>query len=185
VIVYVAFPGDPVALVSVCAIVVPVPETAPEIPAPLPATQVNVVPAVRLLKLIDVVNPEQMVAEEGVATATGVGLTVTTIETGDPGQEFAEGITLYVTVPAEAPVAVNVCVMLAPLPAAPPEAAVCVGAAQLKVVPARFPDNEMLVAVPEQIDCEAGLGVATGNGLTVIGTVIGLPGQPPDVELIV
>lgn len=35
----------------------------------------------------------------------------------------------------------------------------------------------MFGAVPEQIRSEAGVAVATGNGLTVITTVIGVPAQ--------
>jgi hypothetical protein len=74
--------------------VAPEPEVAPEIPAPLLATQVNVVPVVVLLKLTDVAAPEQIVALDGVAVTTGEGFTVTIMETGVPGQEFAVGTTL-------------------------------------------------------------------------------------------
>jgi hypothetical protein len=37
----------------------------------------------------------------------------------------------------------------------------------------------------EQIDCEAGVAVATGLGLTVIVTVIGVPAHPAAVGVIV
>ena len=42
-----------------------------------------------------------------------------------------------------------------------------------------------VVVFPEHIVCATGLGVTVGTGLTVIITFIGVPGQPPAVELIV
>lgn len=76
----------------------------------------------KLLKLTEVTPPEQIVDVKGVAVTNGTGFTVITTETGLPEQELAVGVTLYVTVPAEDPVAKSVWIILEPLPAVPPEA---------------------------------------------------------------
>jgi hypothetical protein len=69
----------------------PEPADAPE--APVSTTvQEKVVPETALDNATEVVVPEQMVCVDGVASATGIGLTVTTKVTGVPGQEFALGI---------------------------------------------------------------------------------------------
>jgi hypothetical protein len=67
---------------------------------------------------------------------------------------------------------------LLPLPAEPPDAPVCVGAAQLNVVPLTELLKEIDVAFPEQIDCPGGVATTFGTGLTVIVTLIGLPAHP-------
>lgn len=47
-----------------------------------------------------------------------------------------------------------------------------------KVVPAILLVRATELALPEQMLCEAGVAVADGIGLTVMVTVIALPGQP-------
>jgi hypothetical protein len=53
------------------------------------------------------------------------------------------------------------------------------------VVPVTVLVNAIDVAVFEQIVCVAGVAVATGLGFTVITTVIGVPGHPFAVGVIV
>jgi hypothetical protein len=144
-----------------------------------------VVPATVLVRFTEVAAPEHIVAAAGVAVIAGAGLTVMITGTDDPGHELAVGMILYVTVPAPAPVAVSACTILVPVPAAPPVAPVCVGAAQANVVPGRLPVSEILVVFPEQMVCATGLGVAVGTGLTVIVTVKVFPAHPPAEEVIV
>lgn len=72
----------------------PDPEVAPEMPVPLAAVQLKVVPPTVLVKLTEVAAPEQMVETAGVAVATGAGLTVITTGTEAPGQPLAVGTTL-------------------------------------------------------------------------------------------
>jgi len=60
---------------------------------------------------------EQMVWEDGVATAFGVGLTSTVAVTGVPGQPFAVGVIVKVTVTGALVVLVSV-PLIFPLPAA-------------------------------------------------------------------
>jgi len=60
---------------------------------------------------------EQTVCEEGVATAFGVGLTSTVAVIGVPGQPFAVGVIVKVTVTGAMVVLVSVPLMF-PVPAA-------------------------------------------------------------------
>jgi hypothetical protein len=76
------------------------------------------------------------------------------------------------------PVAVNVCAIVLPLDAVAPLAPVCEVTVHANVVPVTLLVNAILVAVPEHIVCVDGVAVAVGFGLTVIVTVIGVPGQP-------
>ena len=137
----------------------------------------KVVPATLLVNAIEVVAPEQIVCDDGVAVATGVGLTVIVTIMGAPGHPFAVGVTVYVAVPGVTPVAVKVCAMLDPLDAEAPVTPDCT-TVQLKVVPATLLLNAMEVVAPEQIVCEDGVAVTTGVGLTVMTTMIGVPGHP-------
>ena len=82
-------------------------------------------PATLLDNATDVVPPEQMVCDDGVAVATGVGLTVMVTVIGAPPQLFAVGVMVYTAVPAVVPVAVNNWEMLAPLPFVAPDTPVC------------------------------------------------------------
>jgi hypothetical protein len=81
---------------------------------------------------------------------TGLGFTVMVTCMGVPGQPLAVGVMVYTAVPATAPVVVNVCAMVAPLPLLAPETPVCV-TVQAKVVPATLLVNAIEEAVPEQI----------------------------------
>jgi hypothetical protein len=69
-----------------------------------------------LLNAIDVALFEQILCDVGVAVADGIGFTVTVTATVPPAQLPAVGVTTYVAVPAEVPVAVNVCVREVPEP---------------------------------------------------------------------
>jgi hypothetical protein len=82
-----------------------------------------------------------------------------------------------VAVPAVVPVAVSVWAMLDPELAVAPETPDCT-TVHAKVVPATGLLKATEDAVPEQIVCRAGVAVATGVGLTVMTTVIGVPGHP-------
>ena len=69
----------------------------------------NVVPMTLLVNAIDGAVPEQIVCEDGVAVATGTGLTVISIVILEPLHPLAVGKTVYLTTPAVVPVLVNVC----------------------------------------------------------------------------
>jgi hypothetical protein len=162
---------------STCEIELPDPPDSPVAPDDV-AVQVKVVPGMLLERATEVDVPEQIDAEEGVAVAVGFGSTVTVMATGVPGQEFAVGVTLYVTVPDVVPVAVRIWAIELPLPAEPPEAPVCTGDDQLNVVPATPLLRVMLDAAPEQIVWPGGVANTFGTGFTFTVTVTGLPGQP-------
>ena len=70
-------------MVSVCAIVVPLPGVAPKIPVWI-TDQEKVVPAIELVKTILVVEEEQRVVATVLAVATGIGFTLTFIRTDAP-----------------------------------------------------------------------------------------------------
>jgi hypothetical protein len=93
---------------------------------------------------------EQNVCEEGVAVATGLGLTVITTTIGVPLQPPATGVIVYVAVPGEVPVAVSVCAMLDPLAADAPLTPLW-DTVQEKVVPPILLVKEIAVALPEHI----------------------------------
>ena len=74
------------------------------------------VPDTSAVSAIDVAVAEQIVCDEGVAVATGLGLTVMVTLIGVPGQPAGEvGVIVYTAVPATKPVAVSDCAMLFPL----------------------------------------------------------------------
>ena len=79
------------------------------------------VPETGLESTTDGAVPEQIVCEEGVAVATGVGFTVTVTVIGEPEHPFAEGVMEYTAVPATVPELVITCAMLEPEPADAPE----------------------------------------------------------------
>lgn len=89
--VYTAVPTLVLVAVSVCAITVPVPAEAP-LTFVCVTVQANVVPPVLLLREIEVVLPEQILCDDGVAVTVGAGLTVTVAVMGEPGQPAAEGV---------------------------------------------------------------------------------------------
>ena len=82
----------PVA-VNVCAMLVPFPAVAPDTPL-CETVHANVVPPTLLARAIDVAAPEQIVCDDGVAVATGVGLTVTSMVNAEPLHPFAVGVTV-------------------------------------------------------------------------------------------
>lgn len=183
VIVYVAVPGTVPVVESDCAMDVPLPADAPETPD-WETVQEKVVPDTLPVSPMDVLLPEQMVCVEGVAVTTGIGLTVTVTVTGVPEQPLAVGVMVYTAVPGELPVADNVCATEVPEPAAPPDTPVCT-TVQLNVAVATLLVSAMEVTPPEQSVWDVGVAVTVGTGFTVIVTVIGVPGQPPDVGVIV
>lgn len=86
--------------------------------------------------------------------------------------------------PALAVVAVNVCAIVAPLPAEAPVMLVWV-TVQLKVVPLTPLVSAIVGVVSEQMLCDEGVAVADGIGLTVTVTTIGAPEHPAAVGVIV
>ncbi len=60
----------------------------------IPVVHVKVVNGVALDRTIFMEPVEHIVWKGGAAMATGVGLTVTTTFTGDPGHPFANGVTV-------------------------------------------------------------------------------------------
>jgi hypothetical protein len=75
VIVYTTVPAVVPVAVSVCAMADPLPDNAPEAPVCVTVHE-NVVPVTLLVRATPVTVPEQIVCDEGVASATGVGFTV-------------------------------------------------------------------------------------------------------------
>ena len=130
--------------------------------------------------------PEQMVCDGGVASALGSGFTNTVAVIDGPGQPLAVGVMVKVTVTGALVVLVNEPLMF-PLPLAGiPVTATVLFLVQLKVVPATAPDNKILViVVPEQMVCDTGAATAFGVGFTSTVAVIGAPGQPLAVGVII
>ena len=172
-------------LVSVCAIVEPLDALSPVIPPVIvPIVQLKVAPVTLLFNVIFVVVPLQIVV--GLAVVTfGFGFIVTTMFVGAPGQPFADGVTIYVTVPAVVPGLVSVCAIVDPLDAlAPVIPPVIDPIVQLKVAPVTLLFNAIFVAVPLQI--VVGLAVVTfGVGYNVTVTVNVNPVQLPDIGVTV
>ena len=158
----------------------PKPAVAPLTPVCV-TVQLYVAPATPLLVLnaIPVVAPLQIVCDAGVATTSGLGSTVTITVIGEPAQLAAEGVIVYVAVPAIEPVVVNVSDIVEPLPTSTPltptstRVQLYVGLATPLVVV-----NAMLVDTPLQIVCAAGVATTFGRGSTVIVTGIDTPAQP-------
>jgi hypothetical protein len=134
--------------------------------------------------------PEQMVCDASVATAFGMGFTSTVAVIGVPVQVTPAfvytGVIVKVTVCGTFVVLVSVPLM-SPLPDdAIPITLTELFLAQLKTVPATLPVNAIVViALPEQTVCDAGAATAFGVGFTITVAVIGAPGQPLAVGVIV
>ena len=111
--------------------------------------------------------PEQIVCVAGVAEPVGVGFTITVAVIGMPGQPFAEGVIVKVTVTGADVVFVKLPAMLpVPLAAIPVTLPVLLRV-QTYVVPVTFPLSAMVVILaPEQIVCEDGVATALGAGFT-------------------
>jgi len=113
----------------------------------------KVVPVVALVfAMVVIVEPEQIVCDAGVATATGVGFTSTVAVIGAPGQLFIDGVMVKVTVMGAAVVFVN-----APLMSPEPLAAIPVTVTVLFLVQANVAPIVVLeftivvIVAPEQI----------------------------------
>src|SRR5258706_591872 len=132
------------------------------------------------------VTPEQIVCDDGVAIAVGVGFTKTVAVIGAPSQLLAVGVMVNVTVTGALVVLVNVPLILpAPL-AANPVTATALSLVQLNVVLATLPDNTIVViGLAEHLVCDAGVATAFGVGLTKTVALIGVPVQPLAVGVMV
>ena len=73
--------------------------------------------------------------------------------------------------------------MEVPFPAEAPVTPVCVSVHE-KVAPVTSLVNTIELVFPEQIDCEEGVIVKDGIGLTVMVTTIGVPEQEAEVGVI-
>lgn len=138
------------------------------------------VPLTDPLNIIVVIElPEQMVCEEGVATASGVGFTNTVAVIGAPGQPLADGVRVNVTVIGALVVLVSE-PLISPLPlAAIPVTVPVLFLVQVKVAPlTELLRAIVVIAEPEHIVCEEGVAAASGVGFTRTVAVIGVPGQP-------
>ena len=126
-------------------------------------------------KLTPVDCVEQIVSKVGVALATGVGFTVITTVNGVPGQPFADGVTVYVTVWFVIAVDVNACAIVEPLPALAPVIEPGATTVHVNVVPLTVLLNAILVGVALQITSELGVAVPVGIGFTVLCTLYTSP----------
>jgi hypothetical protein len=177
-------PGQPLAVgvmvkVTVTGVFVVLVRFPLMFPLPLAAIPVTVVLFLTQLKVVEATFPEstigvmaaaeQIVWAAGVATALGVGFTKTVAVMGVPGQPFAVGVMVKVTVMGALVVLVKLPLML-PLPlSAIPVTSTVLFLVQLKVVEATFPVSTIgVMAAAEQIVWAAGVATALGVGLTVI-----------------
>ena len=175
-----------VTVIGALVVLVNDPLILPEPLAAIPVTvgvlslvQLNTVPATLPDNAIVVMAlPEQMVCDAGAATAFGVGFTTTVAVIDGPGQPLAVGVMVKVTVTGALVVLVNAPLIL-PLPlAAIPVTETVLSLVQLNVVPLTAPVNTIVVIVlPEQIVCDAGVATAFGVGFTSTVAVIGVPVQ--------
>jgi len=97
-----------VTVTGLVVVLVNVPEIFPVPLAAMPVAavvlslvQLKVVPVTLPVITIGVMAPEQTVCAAGVTTAVACGYTVTVVVTGAPGQPFAVGVTVKVTVAVE------------------------------------------------------------------------------------
>jgi hypothetical protein len=179
--------GAKVVLVRV-PLILPVPLAAmPVTVAMLSLVQLKVVPATLPVSTIVVIGlAEQIVWAGGVATAFGVGFTSTVAVIGVPGQPLAVGVMVNVTVTGAKVVLVSVPLILPEPLAAMPVTVALLSLIQLYVVPATLPVSTIVViGLAEQIVCAGGVATAFGVGLTSTVAVIGAPGQPLAVGVMV
>jgi len=169
--------------VSTWLIVAPAPAVAPDtLPVTEPTVHVNV-----LATLADntrlVLSPLQMLI--GTFVTAGLGLTVTIILYGVPGQLFVVevGVTRYSTVPVAALLGfVKTWLMVLPDPSlAPVMLPVIAPTVHVKLL-ATLAVNDMFGLVPLHVTAVLAV-VTTGVGVTVTVIVYGSPGQVPVVEV--
>jgi hypothetical protein len=126
--------------------------------------------------MVVIVAAEQMVWEAGVATATGVGFTSTVAVIGAPGQPLAVGVMVKVTVMGAIVIFVKVPLIFPEPLAAIPVIAALLSLVQVYVAPEVVLESTMVVIVAaEQIVCETGVAITTGDGFTSTVAVIGAP----------
>lgn len=126
-------------------------------------------PPTALLKAMAVIEePEQIVCDDGLAAASGVGFTTTVAVIGVPSQPLLDGVMVNVTVTGALVVFTSVAFISSPLPLAPmPVTATLLSLVQVKVVPETLLFKSISVMdAPEQIICADGLAVAFGVGST-------------------
>jgi hypothetical protein len=130
----------------------------PELAIPVTFTvlllvQLNTVPLTLPLSTIVVMAvPEQIVCDDGVATAFGIGFTITVAVIGVPEQPLAVGVIVKVTVTGAFVVLVNVPLMVPEPLAGIPVTATVLSLDQLNTVPLTLPVNESgVIDEPEQM----------------------------------
>ena len=170
-------------------LILPVPLAAIPVTEPvLFLVQLKVVPlTLPLNTIVVIVAAEQMVCDDDVATAFGVGLTKTVAVMGIPGQPLAVGVTVKVTVTGVFVVFVKAPLILpAPL-AAIPVAVALLSLVQLYIVPGTMPVSTIgVIVAPEHPVCVDGVATAFGIGLTVTDVPAeGEEEQPKDVTITV
>ena len=158
----------------------PVPLAAMPVTLPvLSRVQLNAVPETGPEGVIVLIAlPEQMVCVARVTIPLGVGFTRTVAVNVVPVQLFAEGVNVKVTVIGAFVVLVKLPVM-SPIPlAAIPVTLPVLSRVQLKVVPETGPEGVIvLMALPEQMVCVAGVAEPLGVGFTITVAIIGAPRQ--------
>lgn len=167
-------------------LILPDPFAAMPVTVPvLSLVQPYVVPGVVLLNTIVVIAvPEQMVCDDGVATATGIGFTKTVAVIATPGQPLAIGVIVNVTVTGNAVVFVNEPLILPEPLAAIPVTATVLSLVQLNVVPVPV-ITIVVIAAPEQIVCEDGVAIAVGIGFTTTVIQLLMAVQPTALSVLV
>lgn len=179
VMVNVTVTGALVELVSV-PLILPEPLAAIPVTGPvLSLVQLKVVePTAPLNTMVVMAVPLQIVCDDGVATAFGVGFTSTVAVVEGPVQPFAVAVMVKVTVIGALVVFVNVPLILPEPFDAIPVTVTVLSRVQLNVLPLTPPDNTICVIDdPEQIVCDDGVAIAFGDGFTSTVAVIGVPVQ--------
>lgn len=136
--------GAKVVLVKVPLMLIPDPLAGmPVTVATLSRTQLYTVPPTLPLSAIEVIAvPEQVVCDDGVATAFGIGFTTIVAVVVGPGQLLAVGVTVNVTVTAALVRLFNTAAGIFPAPAAgKPVTVATLSLTHAYVVPATAPVN--------------------------------------------
>jgi len=146
----------------------------------LSLTQLNTVPTTLPVSTIGVIAVVlQIVCDDGVATAFGIGFTTTVAVVVGPGQPFALGVMVKVTVIGAKVVLVKLPLIGVPEPfAGIPVTVATLSLTHVYVVPATGPLSTIgVIADPEQIVWLEGVAVAVAVGNTVTVAVIDGPVQ--------